>query len=134
MKIIKLAVNIIFGMALTMSINGCSPKQPSYRLGEFTVASSNNVRNLNYSIIDKTKASTRGEDCFLMGLKANDSRIQRAMDDAIKNGQNKGLDGDLLVNVRIDQEFISKNTGFLGMPQMYNCIIVTGDLVKIDTK
>ena len=134
MRIIKLAVNTTLGIVLTMSIDGCTPKQPSYRLGQFTVASSNNVRNLNYSIMNKTKAPTRGEDCFKIGLRPYDSRLQRAMDDAIKNGQNKGIDGDILVNVRIDQEVISKNTGFLGMPEMYNCMVVTGDLVKIDTK
>ena len=40
----------------------------------------------------------------------------------------------MLVNVRIDQQIVSKHTGFLGFLETYNCIIVTGELVKIDTK
>jgi hypothetical protein len=135
MKISKLVVNTTLCVTLTLSITGCIQKQPSYRLGYFTVASSNNVRNLNYSIENHTKVTTRGEDCYKIGLQPNDSRLQRAMDNAIQNGINKGIDGDMLVNVRIDQQIVSKYTGFLKLfPETYNCIIVTGELVKIDTK
>ena len=65
-----------------------------------------------------------------MGQLPNDSRLQRAMDDAIKNGQEEGVTGDLLVNVRIDQ--VQKNKpGFLGLPTPHNCIEVEGELVTL---
>jgi len=71
-----------------------------------------------------------GEDCYKVGEKPNDSRLQRAMDNAIRNGQVKGIIGDLLVNVRIDQ--VEKNKpGFLGIPTRHNCIEVEGDLVTL---
>ncbi len=121
----------IVGVVLVLNISGCTQKKPSIRLGQFTMASSSNVRNLNYTIADKTKTETIGEDCHRIGLKGNDARLQRAMDDAIKKGQRDGIDGDILVNVRIDQESIMRNTGFLGSPEEYNCMVVRGDLVKI---
>lgn len=100
----------------------------AYRLGHFTAASSFNIRNLRYD--SNSAVRVMGEDCYKVGEKPNDSRLQRAMDNAIRNGQVKGIIGDLLVNVRIDQ--VEKNKpGFLGIPTRHNCIEVEGDLVTL---
>ncbi len=98
-------------------------------MGQFTAASSMNVRNLDYSIQDQTAAKTKGDSCIhyflVIPVGSHDDRIQRAMDKAIENGRSRGLDGDLLVNVRID---ISQWTaGIYGQ----NCVNVEGDLVSI---
>ena len=130
----KRALLTLIGFSLTLSYTGCSMKSPSYRLGQFTAASSFNVRNLNYEFDKNTKVSVVGEDCFIVGQQPNTGRLQRAMDNAIKDGQNRGVDGDLLVNVRIDQQIKDKPNGFLGFPIPNNCIIVSGDLVKIKDK
>ena len=105
---------------------GCSS---NHRLGQFTAASTNNVRNLNYDIANNTKVSTEGETCIksVLGISWGDQedRLQIAMDNAIKTGQNNGIDGDLLVNVRINNKF--------SYYVVYgsNCLKVSGDLVKI---
>lgn len=108
--------------------SGCST-----RLGQFTAASSQNVRNLDYSSDNNTKRHVKGSTClrfvfpipFLFGH--SDDRLQRAMDEAIRSGQNLGVDGDLLVNVRIDQ-------GMVNLFVYYqDCVQIEGDLVKIKT-
>lgn len=113
---------LIFGLSV-----GCSSTR---RLGQFTAASSHNVRNLNYSIEDGTKVLVKGSSCYstVFGFSFGefDDRIQRAMDAAIANGQKKGLDGDLLVNVRIAET--KRNLIFFGK----NCMVVQGNLVKVD--
>ncbi len=113
----------IFNRFITVFIfsvlfSGCSP----YRLGDFTVASSFNVRNLNYS--EPFKKKVKGKSCltnFIFTFGAKDDRLRRAMDDAIERGQKKRIDGDLLVNVRIE----------VTNPPFQNCIVVTGNLVKV---
>ncbi|PKH88997.1 hypothetical protein CXF79_03695 [Colwellia sp. Bg11-28] len=40
-----------------------------------------------------------------------DNLLQRAMDNAIRNGQKLGIDGDLLVNTRIERKTEYKETG-----------------------
>jgi len=121
------------GAILIASATGCASKVKvrniqSVRLGQFTVASSYNVRNLHYG----NGSSTKGEDCSEIGLRMNTSRVQRAMDNAIRNGQKQGLVGDILVNVRIDEIIVEKSGGSNKSPKRYNCMTVTGDLVKID--
>lgn len=125
--------NLLIIMMSFLLFSCASPKHPSYRLGQFTVASSHNVRNLNYSMGESTKTSVIGEDCYNLEEKEkpNDARLQRAMDNAIEDGQKKGIDGDLLVNVRIDEVVKDKPTGFLGLGELHNCMVVTGDLVAI---
>ena len=124
---------LLIAFLLVSFLGGCGATYPSYRLGQFTVASSNNVRNLSYSIDNNTKATTSGEDCYMIeDGSPNDSRLQRAMDQAIKAGQEAGVDGDMLVNVRIDQKVVQRPGKILGIfPDNYDCLIVTGDLVKI---
>ncbi|MDO3722239.1 hypothetical protein QVZ43_10940 [Marinobacter sp. chi1] len=121
-------MNRIFLVAfVSFFLVGCA-QTPEYRLGQFTAASSYNVRNLEYD--SGTAVRVVGEDCHKVGAMPNNSRLQRAMDDAIKNGQDDGVKGDLLVNVRIDQ--VQKNKpGFLGLPSPHNCIEVEGELVTL---
>jgi hypothetical protein len=133
MSVKKILISVIAG-AILFGFSGCSQKGPSYRLGQFTVASSHNIRNLYYSEVEGSSLQTSGEDCHVVGDKPNDSRLQRAMDNAIRNGQKNGIDGDMLANVRIDQSIKEKNTGVFGIGVSYNCMIVTGDLVKIIKK
>ena len=120
-RILVLSVGIL-GVTL---LSGCSTK-----LGNFTAASTQNVRNLDYSIENKTKQNVKGESCIhqvlFVPVGHSDDRIQRAMDSAISVGQNKGLDGDLLVNVRINHRVWS--VGLYGQ----DCIEVEGDLVALD--
>ena len=120
-KILVLSVGIL-GVIL---LSGCSTK-----LGNFTAASTQNVRNLDYSIENKTKQSVKGQSCIhqvlFVPVGHSDDRLQRAMDSAISAGQNKGLDGDLLVNVRISHRVWS--VGLYGQ----NCIEVKGDLVVLE--
>jgi len=95
----------ILSLGMMISFSGCATS-----LGQFTVASSHNVRNLNYTTEEKVKTS--GSACArnILGLPISqqDDLLQRAVDDAIRNGQSsifgKEVDGDLLVNVRITYE------------------------------
>lgn len=117
---------VFFLMSVTLMAlsTGCST-----RLGQFTAASSQNVRNLDYSVTEKSKQHVKGDSCIhtviLLPFGPSDDRLQRAMDDAITRGHNKGLDGDLLVNVRINHSAWS----LLAYGQ--DCISVEGDLVAL---
>jgi hypothetical protein len=121
MKVIKGLAIILAALTAT----GCST-----RMGQFTAMSSMNVRYLDYSIQDQTVAKTEGDSCihtvFIFPVGHSDDRIQRALDDAIQNGREKGLDGDLLVNARI-------NSLVWYIPFIYgqNCVSVSGDLVSL---
>ena len=122
-------MKFLFFAATSIFVFGCAPQiqYPEHRLGQFTAASSYNVRNLNY---DKdTAIHVVGEDCAGLNGLVNDSRLQRAMDAAIKNGQGKGVQGDLLINVRIDQIVKYRQNLFSQIP--YECIKVEGDLVSM---
>jgi hypothetical protein len=118
----------IIAVAVCLLLGGCA-QTPEYRLGQFTAASSFNVKNLDYDLSSTMRVS--GEDCHQVGEPPNDSRLQRAMDQAIKNGQDKGIMGDLLVNVRIDQVQKEKPGIFFGLPTPHNCIEVHGELVTL---
>ena len=101
-------------------------------LGQFTVVSTDNVRNLHYDIQDKTKVITNGSACarniFGIPINQQDDLLQRAMDNTIVNGQSKGVDGDMLVNARIN----FSHTSLI----IYNdiCYEIKGDLVRIKAK
>lgn len=123
-----LRISVVLFVVILMG--GCAVQSPEYRLGQFTAASSFNVRKLDYDSTTATRV--RGEDCHRVGHQPNDSRLQRAMDSAIKDGQDKGVDGDLLINVRIDQVHKNKPGSFFGLPEPYNCIEVEGDLVRLN--
>jgi hypothetical protein len=124
-KLSKILLTGAITSTLVLGLTGCTQ-----RLGQFTAASTQNVRNLNYDIADKTKVRAEGDSCIntviIIPIGHNDDRIQRAMDDAIKNGQAKGLDGDLLVNARIDWTH-----WYIPLLFGQNCVNVQGDLVKL---
>lgn len=100
-------------------------------LGDFTVASTNNVRNLHYDIPDVRDANVTGtkSSIFFLGIKltSDQNMIEKAMDEAIEKGRKDGIDGDLLVNVRIE----TKSWAFLGI--FFTKYRVKGDLVKLKT-
>ena len=125
MNISKKFLSGALASILILSLSGCSQ-----RLGQFTAASTQNVRNLNYNLADNTKVKAEGDSCIstviIFPIGNQDDRIQRAMDDAIKNGHTKGLDGDLLVNARIDV-----TSWYIPLLFGQNCVTVEGDLVKI---
>jgi hypothetical protein len=120
----KTIVNGTAVVALALGFTGCAQS-----LGHFTVASTHNVRGLDYSVSDKTKQTVKGDACakYFLGFSINqkDDLLQRAVDNAIADGHSKGLDGDLLVNVRMKQD----STSLI----IYNsyCVEASGDLVKI---
>ena len=119
---------VIFSViSLTILFSGCATS-----LGQFTALSSNNVRNLNYSLNNNTKTRVVGEGCAkrFMGIPISqqDELLQRATDNAIHNGQNQDVDGDLLVNVRVSVD--STNVLFYSS----FCYEVKGDLVKIKSE
>ena len=120
MKKIMLAAS----MGTMLLMTGCSQ-----RLGEFTVASTKNVSDLQ-TTPTTPKAHTEGETCintiliFSFGNRQN--RIQEAMDNAINNGKKRGIQGDLLLNSRIYW-----NDWYIPFIYGRNCITVEGDLVKV---
>jgi hypothetical protein len=118
-------IKVLAVLTAVLLISACST-----RMGQFTAASSMNVRNLDYSIENNSVANTEGDSCihhvFVLPIGNRDDRIQRAMDDAIQNGRQRGIDGDLLVNVRINHSAWS--VLFYGR----DCISVEGDLVSIN--
>lgn len=116
-------------LAALLVFAGCSTNA---RLGQFTAASSMNVRNMDYNIENQTEAHVKGESCFqtitFFTLGNTDDRLQRAMDDAIQKGRENVSSGDLLVNVRINMS--SFNVPFYHK----NCYEVEGDLISLESK
>lgn len=140
---------IIFAIVCIFALSGCAvplPPDTNERLGQFTAASSFNVRNLNYEKVTGTATHIKGKSCYEVDLRTlayvegpKDDLVQRAMDGAIRSGQDSGLDGDLLVNVRIERgtEYFDKKVPFLfghiNQKTRNECVYVDGDLVKIKT-
>ncbi|GAM66954.1 hypothetical protein JCM19236_3284 [Vibrio sp. JCM 19236] len=57
------------------------------------------------------------------------------MDDAIRNGQSQGIDGDLLVNARIERKTEYEESGNIFIvKKRFECVMVKGDLVKIEVQ
>lgn len=121
---------------------GCvqMPPDTQERLGQFTAASTFNVRNLEYEKSKNTVSYTTGKSCYQVNMISlayisgpKDNLLQRAMDNAIRNGQKLGIDGDLLVNTRIERKTEYKETGdgFFKVRERHECVFVEGDLVKI---
>lgn len=137
MKIEKFVTATIF----TIILSGCTqmPLDTNERLGQFTAASSFNVRNLEYAKENKTSTYVKGKSCYRANLYTlayisgpQDNRLQRAMDNAIRNGQSQGIDGDLLVNVRIERKTEYTDSGnFFETKKRFECVVVEGDLVKV---
>ncbi len=118
---------LLFNVTLVLVFSGCSS-----HLGQFTALSSFDIRNLKYSKENNTKVRTVGEACarriFGLPISQQDDLLQRATNNAIKNGQDQGVDGDLLVNVRISKSSIN----FLFYSSF--CYEIEADLVKVEDK
>lgn len=136
--------NISLAVLGLTTLAGCAqlPPDTDERLGQFTAASSFNVRNLEYQKSNNTSSYTKGKSCYEVDLYTlayisgpKDNFLQRAMDDAIRNGQAQGIDGDLLVNARIERKTEYEESGEIFIwKKRFECVVVEGDLVKIDTK
>ncbi|WP_108650701.1 hypothetical protein [Dongshaea marina] len=132
----------LLGGVLTM-LSACSSAPPDTheQLGQFTVASSFDIRNLEYDKTDSSSHHVSGKSCYKVDPETlahvegpQDNLLQRAMDRAIRNGQNLGIDGDLLVNVRIEKQTRYKESGLIFTSrERFECIVVSGDLVKVKT-
>ena len=115
------------------------PADTYVSLGQFSVISSFNINNLLYEKIQNTDNYTKGETCYQVNLQdlaylsgPKDNLVQRAVDEAIRNGQQAGITGDILVNVRIEQKTAYKEKGvFFKTKERYECVSVEGDLVKL---
>lgn len=124
-------------------LTGCSSYPPDTyeRLGQFTVASTFNVRNLAYDKAGTSSYQTKGKSCFQVDRETlefisgpQDDLLQRAMDDAIRNGQAKGIDGDILVNTRINRiTEHEESESIFGSDKRFECVSIEGDLVKISS-
>jgi len=115
---------IVIGASIAslMLFSGCAS-----RLGNLTVASTNNIDGLHVNVTKKDR--TVGESCnraFLF-IPWGDfqNRLQIAIDNAIDNGHKKGIRGDALVNAKINV----KSFSLLIYGQ--NCLEVEGDLVPL---
>jgi len=132
---------IVITIPFISILSGCVqfPPDTNERLGQFTAASSFNVRNLEYEQGTNTVSYTTGKSCYQVNLinlsyisGPKDNLLQRAMDEAIRNGQATGIDGDLLVNTRIERKTEYKEKGnFFKTKERYECVVVAGDLVNI---
>jgi len=114
-------------IASTLMVTGCTTTKG---LGTFTMASTHNVRGVEYDVNNKTKVLTEGESCdksfFGFVLGESENKFQIAMNNAIRNGQSNGVDGDLLVNVSIEEE------KFAIAGYSSDCVVVKGDLVRVN--
>jgi len=114
-----LAVSIL----ALIGFSGCST-----RLGNMTVMSTNNIDGLQVHVTKKNRAA--GESCvrtfiiFPVGDFKN--RLQVATDNAIDNGHSKGINGDALVNAKIDI-----SAWYIPLIYGQNCMSIEGDLVPL---
>ena len=130
----------LFTISITsLILSGCvSHPDVNERLGQFTAASSFDIRNLNYEKSQKTATFVEGKTCYKVNPHTlqyeegpKDNLIQRAMDEAIRNGQKAGIDGDLLVNARIERKTEHRAGANIFLKDRFECVFVSGDLVKI---
>ena len=125
-------------LIITGVLSGCvTPPDVNERLGQFTAASSFDIRNLSYEKSQKTTTFVEGKSCYkvnpynLIYMEGpRDNMIQRAMDNAIRNGQKNGVDGDLLVNARIEKRTEHRQKSAF-VKDRFECIFVSGDLVRL---
>ncbi len=106
-----------------IGFSGCST-----RLGNMTVVSTNNVDGLSAHVTKKERTS--GESCvktfIIFPVGDFQNRLQVATDNAIDNGHNKGIEGDVLVNAKI-----GVSAWYIPLIYGQNCMTVEGDLVPL---
>ena len=116
----KLSIVTLFAGAILFS--GCTT-----RLGNMTVVSTNNVDGLSTNVTPDKRV--KGESCnhhfLIIPWGDFQNRLQIATDNAIDNGHKAGLQGDVLVNAKINVT----DWGFIIYGQ--NCLTVEGDLIPL---
>ena len=116
----KVLLALLTGSVILFS--GCST-----RLGNLTIASTNNINGLNTNV--KTEDRTLGKSCIhaVIGIPFGDfeNRLQIATDNAIDNGHKNGLKGDALINAKIGI------TAWTLIIYGQNCVTVDGDLIQV---
>ena len=124
---------------IMLAISGCvSPPDINERFGQFTAASTFDIRNLDYEKSKNTATFVEGKACYKVNPQTlayesgpKDNLMQRAMDEAIRAGQSNGIDGDLLVNARIERKTEHRQGENVFLKDRFECIFVSGDLVRI---
>ena len=98
------------------------------RLGNMTAITTKNIDNLNTDVgVDR---KVEGESCqytaFIFPYGDLQTKLQIATENAIDNGRASGLEGDTIINAKIDA------TGWY-IPLIYGegCVSVKGDLIKL---
>ena len=121
----KRLVLSVLAVGMLAGFTGCST-----RLGNMTVVSTNNVGGLNAKVSDKQRAE--GESCIHTALIFPfgdfQNRLQIATDNAIDNGHKAGLQGDVLVNAKIDV-----SAWYIPLIYGQNCMQVKGDLIDMSS-
>ena len=142
MKLVVIIVGYV--MIFLVGCTKCPPTNTTFEqsLGQFTIASTHIVNNLNFKQKDTIKFRVKGEACievdpdtleYISGPK--DNRIQRAMDNAINKGNDQGFEGDILINVRIENKTFNvspeKKVRLFSKPKRMECVVVSGELVSL---
>lgn len=114
--------------ALTLSIAALLFTGCSQRLGNMSVMSTNPINDLSPQV--NANSTVKGESCyqtfFVVPVGDFYNRLQVATDNAINNGHTAGLQGDTLINAKVDESF-----WFIPFIYGHNCTIVSGNLVKL---
>ena len=110
-------------LGLVFGLSGCAT-----RLGNMTVVSTNNVDGLSANV--QAEQRVHGESCnhlLLLIFPWGDfqNRLQIATDNAIDNGHQAGLNGDVLVNAKIGI------TSWTTILYTQDCLTVDGDLIPL---
>jgi len=117
----KLSLSIVT-LLVIVGFSGCST-----RLGNMTIVSTNNVDGLSADV--SAEQRVKGESCnrnfLIIPWGDFQNRLQIATDNAIDNGHKAGLNGDVLVNAKIDV------TSWTALIYSQNCLTVEGDLIPL---
>jgi len=115
-------------LALILSIVALLFTGCSQRLGNMSVVSTNNIHGLTPNV--NVNSAVEGKSCyqtfFVVPVGDFYNRLQVATDNAINNGRAAGLQGDTLINAKVDESF-----WFIPFIYGHNCTIVSGNLVKL---
>jgi hypothetical protein len=114
-------------MALTTLILGAGLTGCTHRLGNLTIASTNNVDGLRTNVTSAQRV--KGESCnhafLIIPWGDFENRLQIATDNAIDNGHATGLKGDTLINTKINVN------AWTTIIYSQNCLTVEGDLISL---
>lgn len=121
---ISKTLHVILSLTLII-LSGCAT-----RLADFTAVAVEDVENLSYKLDSKKDQTVTGKDCshsvFLIPIPTKGNKLQNAIQEAIDQGNARGIAGNMLVNVTVKQTVWS-------IPPTYgqDCVKVEGDLVQV---